>query len=177
MKFFTAELYQRTRSTDEATLNVAEDEWEAALERYEQHLHAIEPVLPDHIRSFNELLLHDATIRSIARERHRLIMILRKDVPPRDLVILTYELEGEPVLLPFVHDPRDWSAPTAVNFDEFDVAHQNDRTQYTQEIVFGNGWLLQLRFHDVQVTLANPLYLAPEPGPALVAAPFAPGPI
>jgi hypothetical protein len=42
-----------------------------------------------------------------------------QDVPPRDLVILTYELEGEPVLLPFVGDPCNWSAPTAVNFDDF----------------------------------------------------------
>jgi hypothetical protein len=155
MRFFTPDLYQRTRSTDEATLSAAEDEWEAALERYEQHLQAIEPGLPGHLRSFNELLLHDATVQSIARQRNRLIMILRKDVPPRDLVILAYELDGEPVLTPFVPCPREWSAPTYVYFDEFDVAQQGDHTVYTQEIVFGNGWLLQLRFHDVQVTLAN----------------------
>jgi hypothetical protein len=174
MKFFTPELYERTRSTDEVALGAAEDEWEAALACYEQHLQAIEPRMPEHIRSFNALLLHDAVVQSVARQGDQLLLILRQDVPPRDLVILSYELIGESVLEPFVHDPRDWSTPAKFNFDEFDVVNEGDRPLYTQEIVFGNGWLLRLRFRDVQVTLAHPLYLAAQPSPALVGAPFAP---
>jgi hypothetical protein len=76
------------------------------------------------------------------------------------------------VLQPFARHPPDWSAPTSFNFDEFDVIHKDGRVLYTQEIVFGNGWLLHLQFRDVQTTLAHPLYLAPQPVPALVGAPF-----
>src|SRR6266581_3837412 len=51
MRFFTRELYERGQSGDDAVLDAAEDEWELANERYEQHLQAIEAALPAHIRS------------------------------------------------------------------------------------------------------------------------------
>jgi hypothetical protein len=174
MKFFTRELYERGQSTDDAILDEAEDEWEIANKLYEQHLNAIAAGLPTHIRAFNDLLLHDAVVQSIARQADRLVVIVRKDIPPRDLVILNYELDGEPVVEPFARNPRDWSGLTDFNFDEFDVIQEAGRTLYTQEIVCANGWLLRLRFWDVRFTLASPLYLAPQPGPALVAAPFFP---
>jgi hypothetical protein len=164
MKFFTRELYEKSQSTDDAVLDAAEDEWEAALRRYEQHLQAIEPSLPAHLRAFNHLLLHDAMLQSIARQGDRLLLILHKDIPPRDLVILNYELDGEPVWEPFVLQPGGWSGMTEFNFDEFDVVQEAGRTLYTQEIVFGNGWLLRLRFRDVQVTMAQPIYPAPVGG-------------
>jgi hypothetical protein len=124
MKFFTRELYERCQSDDDAVLDAAEEEWESALQVYEQHLEAIVPQLPAHLREFQELLLHDAVVQSIAREGDRLFLILRKDIPPRDLVILTYELESEPALEPFARCPRDWARPTDFNFDEFDVIHE-----------------------------------------------------
>jgi hypothetical protein len=37
----------------------------------------------------------------------------------------------------------------------------------TEEIVFGYGWLLRLRFRDVRVTLAEPLVLPSVPAPAV----------
>jgi hypothetical protein len=158
MKFFTRELYARTQSEDEAIVDASEEEWESALQAYEQHLQALVPDLPGHVRGFQELLLHDAVVQSIGREDNRLILILRKDIPPRDLVILSYDLESEPVLEPFARHPRDWGRTTDFNFDEFDVVHEAGGTLYTQEIVFGNGWLLRLRFRDVRLTRAAPLF-------------------
>ncbi len=158
MKFFTRELYERTQSEDEAILDASEEEWESALRAYEKHLQGIEPELPVHIREFQELLLHDAVVQSIGREDNRLILILRKDIPPRDLVILSYDLESEPVLETFARHPRDWARTTDFNFDEFDVIRNSGGSLYTQEIVFGNGWLLRLRFRDVRLTRAAPLF-------------------
>jgi hypothetical protein len=157
MRFFTRELYERCQSDDDAVLDAAEEAWESALQGYQQHLQAIEPQLPAHLCEFQELLLHDAVVQSIARERDRLILILRKDIPPRDLVIISYELESEPVLEPFARCPRDWRS-TDFNFDEFDVLQEAGRTLYMQDIVFGNGWLLRLRFRDVHVTRAAPVF-------------------
>jgi hypothetical protein len=158
MKFFGRELYERCRSDDPAILDAAEDEWESALQQYEQHLQAIEPHLPAHLREFLGLLLHDAMVQSIGRQDDRLVLILRKDIPPRDLIILTYELEREPLLEPFAPSARDWTQPTDFNFDEFDVLHEDGQTVYTQEIVFGNGWLLRLRFRNLQVTRAAAVF-------------------
>src|SRR5205807_2252501 len=126
-----------------------EEEWESALDAYDRHLLAMAGRVPAHIGQFQELLLHDALLLSIGRQGNRLIMVLRQDIPPRDLVIVSYELEGEPVLEKFSRNARDWSRPTDFNFDEFDIIDQNAQTLYLQEIVFGNGWLLRLQFRDV----------------------------
>ncbi len=158
MRFFTRDLYRRCRSTAEAVLNVACEEWEQANEAYERHLTAIEAEFPLHLREFAALLLHDAKVQSIARQANQLILVLHKDIPPRDLVILNYELDGEPVVEPFVEAPSDWSQPTTFQFDELDIAQAGEDKFYSQSIVFGNGWLMRLRFRDVRVTVAQPVY-------------------
>ncbi len=160
MKYFTRDLYQRCRSTDEAVLNAACEEWEQANEVYERHLAAIEPEFPPHLREFAELLLHDAKVQSIARQNNQLILVLHKDIPPRDLVILDYELDGEPVVEPFADAPADWSRPTTFDFDELDIEHDKEGKIYSQSIVFANGWLMRLRFRDVRTTVAQSVYPA-----------------
>jgi hypothetical protein len=160
MKFFTRDLYRRCQSRDEAVLAPACDEWEQANERYEQHMQALESSLPTNLRDFTSLLLHDARVLSIGRERNRLHMVLHKDIPPRDLVMLDYELDGEPMVEPFTDSPGDWSKPTDFQFDEIDVVTEGNRPVYCQSIVFSNGWVMHLNFRDVQVTLAHPVFPA-----------------
>lgn len=160
MKYFTRDLYQRCRSTDEAVLNDACEEWEQANEAYERHLAAIEPEFPPQIREFAGSLLHDANVQSIARQGNQLILVLHKDIPPRDLVILNYELDGEPIVEPFAETPADWSRPTTFQFDELDIVREAEGKIYSQSIVFANGWLMRLRFRDVRVTVARSMYPA-----------------
>jgi hypothetical protein len=157
MRFYTRELYQRGQSEDTATLNAAEEEWERVNEAYEQHLRAIEPLMPPSVREMNAILLHDAEVRSISRQGKRLLMVLLKDIPPRDLVLLDYGLAAEPVLEPFTPAPGDWSRPTDFLYDELDVVEGAGGPIFTQGIIFGNGWLLRLRFRDARVPGAVPL--------------------
>jgi hypothetical protein len=42
--------------------------------------------------------------------------------------------------------------------DEFDVVQVGDRTYCTHSVLFSNGWEVRVPFHDVQVTLAQPIY-------------------
>lgn len=153
MKYFTRDLYKRCRSTNDDILSAACEEWEQANEAYERHLAAIEPELPPHLREFAGLLLHDAEVQSIAWQDHRLILVLHKDIPPRDLVILNYELDSEPVVEFFADTPADWSKPTTFDFDELDVEGKEESKIYSQSIVFANGWLMKVRFRDVLVTV------------------------
>lgn len=171
MKYFTPELLERFRSDDPDIPSAADAEWEAANERYGLHLQALEAQMPAHILEFNSLLLHDALVQPLARDKGRLIMVLKKEIPPRDLVILCYELEDEPVLVPFERNPRDWQKPARFDFDEFDRVQEGERTIYTQSIVFSNGWELQLRFRDVRVTLGEPWSPTNGTAPAPLAAP------
>lgn len=160
MRYFTRDLYRRCHSTDEAILNSACEEWEQANEVYEQHLAAIEPEFSPHLREFAALLLHDAKVQSIARQDNKLILVLHKDIPPRDLVILCYELVEEPIVEPFESTPDDWSKPTTFQFDELDVVQEGGSKIYSQSLVFDNGWLMRLRFRDIRVTVAHSMYPA-----------------
>jgi hypothetical protein len=161
MKFFTQELYRRCRSTDD-DVDAASEEWEQANERYERHLQDIQVRMPPQVRDLTLLLLHDARVQALGRQGNQLILVLRKDIPPRDVVLLDYELDGEPALEPFVDSLGDWGRPTDFQFDELDVVDEGGQVVFTQSIVFGNGWLLCLRFRGVKVTLASPVAPAPQ---------------
>ncbi len=158
MRYFTPELIARLNSTDDAVVNAAEAEWDRRLEAYEEELRRIEPDLAEHIREFNNLLLHDARVESLARRDEQLIMVLRKDIPPRDLVILTYTLAGEPVIDTEALPRETRSEVMEFDYDEFGVLHEGGQTLYIQSILFSNGWEVRLSFHDVRFILAKPLY-------------------
>src|SRR5262245_58156324 len=76
MKYFTPELMEQLDSPNAVTANAADAEWDRRLETYEQRLREIEPELPQHLREYNALLLHDARVQSIARDGNQLIMVL-----------------------------------------------------------------------------------------------------
>lgn len=166
MKYFTPALHTQGQSPDDNVQNTVDILWEEVLERYEQHLQQIEPELPEHIRAFNALLLHDANVVSVARSDDQFIMVMRTDIPPRDLVILTYSLAEEPVINPAALPGKEPSRVMQFMYDEFDLAHENGQKVYLQSILFSNGWEMQLRFHEVQVVRADLLY--PVPGTMLV---------
>ena len=76
------------------------------------------------------------TLTDPSRQDNRLILVLHKDIPPRDVVLLDYELEGEPIFESFAEAPREWSRPTDFQFDELDIVAEGDRPLYSQSIVF-----------------------------------------
>lgn len=164
MRFFTPQLHRRCHSSDEAVLQAASEEWEQATERYEQHFQALAPQLPSHMREFADLLLHDARVELMAQAQGQFLMVLRQDIPPHSLVLLRYDLASKPTVEAHAENPGDWSKLTDFQFDELDRTVEGGRPVWTQAIVLGNGWLLQLRFVDVQTTLAQRVYPALIPG-------------
>jgi len=158
MKYFTPDLIERFGSQDDAVAHAAHEEWEAVLERYDGYLQSIEGDLPAHIRQLTRLLLHDAIIWSVARQGDKLILVMRKDIPPRDVVILTYTLTQEPVIDEEALSPEYRGPVMDYLYDELELIREEGQNTYSQSIIFGNGWELSLRFRDVQVTLADPVY-------------------
>jgi Protein of unknown function (DUF4085) len=162
MNYFTPALLERFGSLDPAIAAAGEAEFETAHQRYEEHLRRIEPDLSQHVKEFNDLLLHDARVLSIARPGDELVMVLRQDVPPRDLVLLTYSLIGEPVIDREALPENHRSEVMDFLYDELDVVHEDGRVTFAQSILFGNGWEMRLRFSDVRVALAASIYPLPE---------------
>jgi hypothetical protein len=89
-------------------------------------------------------------------------MVMYKDIPPRDVVILTYTLVEEPVIDKEALSPEHRGTVMEYLYDEFELVRQGDRKTFAQTILFGNGWQVVLRFSDVQVTLADPVYPLPD---------------
>ncbi len=166
MQYFTPSLIERLSSSDDAAAKAARDEWEEALARYERYLQSIEAALPEHIREFNNLLLHDAVVWTITRQTNELSMVLRKDIPPQDVVLLTYRLIDEPFLNKNAVPVANRGPVMDFQYDEFELASENGGQVYYQDILFGNGWEMRLHFSDVRVSIASPVY--PVPGTVLV---------
>jgi hypothetical protein len=158
MKFFTRDLRERYGSTDSAVAQQAEREWEEVNERYEQHLGLLEPSLPPHVREFLELRLQDAIVWSVARQDHQLVLIARKDIPPRDVVVINWAMTAEPVIDREALPVSERSFVMAFVLDEFDVLQTGESPVYQQAILFSNGWEMKLEFSDVRFQLAEPLY-------------------
>src|SRR5438552_981381 len=68
MRFFTPDLYVRFNSPDDAEADRANEEWEEAIGRYEQHLATFRDRMPSQVRKLAELSLHDAEILSRVEE-------------------------------------------------------------------------------------------------------------
>lgn len=62
MKFFTPELFIRFNSPDEEQANRADEEWEAAVQSYRNHLADLRGQMPSQVKKLAELCLHDAEI-------------------------------------------------------------------------------------------------------------------
>jgi hypothetical protein len=166
MTYFTPELYIRGQATDPQTAGEVDRLWEEALAEYERRLAEVRLDMPGHLRAFTELLLHDARVESISRRDGELVMVLRKDSPPQDLVTVTYTLGGEPFIDREALPPEHRSNVMDFLYDELDVIEENGQKVFTQSILFSNGWEVQLRFRDLHFTLAEPIY----PVPAAVSA-------
>jgi hypothetical protein len=101
------------------------------------------------------------------------VMTLQLDVPPNDLLTVTYTLAGSPeVLKPQAADGSDEGAPLW-QYEELELVREEGRPHFVHSILLDNGWELRLPFRDVQLTTAEPFY----PPPRTPAAPTTPSPL
>ncbi len=168
MKYFTPDLFVRAQGPDPAMMDGADAEWEAAEARYEQRLRELGPVIEPTLRRLEGVLLHDAAVTSISRRGDQFVVVLLKDIPPRDVVTLTYTLTGEPTIDQNALPPQQRSGVMQYLYDEFDAAPDESGTHLTHSILFSNGWEINLPLRDLDVSLTGAVYPLPGAGPALV---------
>jgi hypothetical protein len=72
-----------------------------AVDRHANQLEAITDRLPTSLRClWNDFYLHDAEVLAMGRQGETFVIVLRLDVPPRELLILNYQLVEEPIINP-----------------------------------------------------------------------------
>jgi hypothetical protein len=167
MRYFTPELYLRLQdfSSDKA-MGAADRAWDEAVRRYRRLLRRVLPELPRGLRSLVEdFYLHDAEVLSMGRKGQTFVMVLRLDVPPRELLVLTYRLTGEAVINAAAFAPQGDSGPAQWMYDEV-VPVRGNSPHWSHSILLSNGWEVRLRVSDVEVVRTDTVY--PAPGTILV---------
>ena len=161
MKYFTRELIERFGSLDDAIADAADAEWEGAIDRHENQLEAIRARLPASLRYlWDNFYLHDADVLAMGRQGQTFVIVLRLDVPPRDLVILNYHLVEEPIINTEALPPEARCNYIQWMYDEIGWV-EGTQAFATHTILFCNGWEVELHLHDLEVNAAQTLFPLP----------------
>jgi hypothetical protein len=171
MKYFTPDRYHALQQTDEAAMLAADADWESAIDQYEAYLETVRPEMPEPVRLLLDgYYLHDANVLSMGRRGDQLCISLQLDVPPNDLLFITYTLAGSPEINTEAfptdapkHNPQ-WL------YEEIEQVRASQGTYFVHAVLFSNGWEVRLPFHDVMLTTASPLFPPPHSQKAATAA-------
>jgi len=174
MKYFTRRHYLALQNREEAARDAADADWEDAVERYDAYLQSIHQDLPECIRPLLDgFYLHDARVLSMGRQGDTFLISLQLDVPPNELLTITYTLAGPPDV---ETETFPWTNPASPVVDwlyeELELVREGGRHSFVHSILFSNGWEVRIPFHAVHMTTAFPLLplphsrkLVPTPGP------------
>ncbi len=165
MKYLTPELYLRLQdlSSDQA-MDAAEAAWRRAALRYQRRLRRLRPSLPRGLRSLQENYhLHDAEVLFMGKQRRALVLVVRLDTPPRELLVLRYRLKEEAALTTTLLPQHD--GPVQWMYDEIDRSETNP-PGFRHSILFSNGWEMTLCVTAVTIQHVEALY--PVPGTMLL---------
>jgi hypothetical protein len=157
MRYFTPQLYLQFNSDDDRQADAAQIAWDAALDRYREHLAGLRDDVPPHIMRLAKLALHDAEVlafdqrppdpkpRSAAvhqQPRMQILSVLRDD--QERVVTILYSLADRVRTAkargwPFSSARRHWL------YDELDVA-PDDRSTLLHRILFSDGLTVEIPF-------------------------------
>jgi hypothetical protein len=165
MKYFTPELYLRLQDHEPEAMDAADDAWADAAERYDRFVQTILPELPLAVRQLLQgYYLHDAEVLSIGRQDDVFVILLQLDVPPNDLLSITYTLSAEPLIDRSALTAEYRSPRMSWQYEELEVCGHGDARHYRHAILFSNGWEVQVPFRDVRLATVQPIYPGPQPG-------------
>jgi hypothetical protein len=157
MKYFTRQRYLAMQNLQVQAMDVADAEWQKAVDEYETYLQTIRPALSEPLRQLLErFYLHDARVLSMGQRDESFVITLQLDVPPNELLTITYTLAGPPEIKA---EPFPWvknADSAAWLYDEIEQLPEGGRP-FVHSILLSNGWEMRLAFREVQMTTAFPV--------------------
>jgi hypothetical protein len=161
MNYFTRERYLALQERGDA-MDAADAAWDEAVARYEAYLQTIRPEMPESVRELLDgFYLRDARVLSMGRRGETFVISLQLDVPPNELLTITYSLAGPPEIR---QDLFPWATPTATPawlYEEIELVREGERGHFIHSILFSNGWEVRLPFREVHVSTAYPTFPHP----------------
>jgi hypothetical protein len=166
VKYFTPErLVQLQDRANRETFLAALEDWESALQAYQEHLGRIREILPLALRRLlRSASFHDAEVIDVwppkpKGQPGRFTIILQPESDPARRIVLRYSLEDSPRINKTALPEIARSRPMAWLYDELDVEppvgeeHSvgTEGRIFTHDILFSNGWEVGLRFRKVTV--------------------------
>lgn len=162
MKYFTPELYTRLQDREPEAMDAADAAWTTAAESYDNYLQTIQPELPPDVRQLMAgYYLHDAEVLSAVRQADSFVFLLQLDVPPHDLLSITYTLTGEPLIDHSAFPAEYRSSRMTWQYEELEMCSQGNHWHYRHAILFSNGWEIQVPFREVRLATVQPIYPCP----------------
>ncbi len=179
MNYFTPDLFVRLQNLQDQTSN---EDWERAVEKYDDYLRSIRSRLPRSLRQIvEEFYLHDAEVLCMSQRGKTLSVTLQLEPPAESLLVLNYSLLGDPEINRSAL-PAEYRADYAAwLYDEVEVERplprearqkgkKNGRATddrrvpvYSHKMLLSNGWEVSVRFRSLR--LSRPKALIPGPGP------------
>lgn len=161
MNYFTRERYLALQERGDA-MDAADAVWAEAVAGYETYLQTIRPEMPESVRELLDgFYLHDARVLSMGRRGDRFVISLQLDVPPNELLTITYSLVGPPEIR---QDLFPWATPATTPawlYEEVELVGAGERGHFLHSILFSNGWEVRLPFREVQLSTAYPTFPHP----------------
>ena len=162
MKYFTRERYLTQQISDAAAMDAADADWEEAVARYDAYLQTIRPDLPESTRQLLDgYYLHDARVLSMGRRGDTFLISMQLDVPPNELLTITYTLAGPAEVKKEPFPDTEGSSPLAWMYEEIERVQDGEQTYFVHSILFSNGWEAHIPFRDVQMAAAFPMFPHP----------------
>jgi hypothetical protein len=162
MNYFTRERYLALQQRGDDAMDAADAVWADAVERYDAYVQTIRPEMPESVRELIDgFYLHDARVLSMGRRGDIFVISLQLDVPPNELLTITYTLADAPVIQQELLPWATAGAAPAWLYEELELICQGERSHFVHSILFSNGWEVRLPFRDVHLATAYPTFPYP----------------
>ena len=162
MNYFTRERYLALQDRGDDAMDAADAAWEEAVRRYQEYLQTIRPDMPESVRELLDgFYLHDARVLSMGRRGDTFVISLQLDVPPNELLTITYSLAGTPEIKQELFPWATADATPAWLYEELQLVRDGGQRHFVHSILFSNGWEVRLPFREVHVATAYPMFPYP----------------
>jgi hypothetical protein len=160
MRYFTPDRYVALQNfSGETAMDAADAAWAEAVHQYDAYLATIAPNLPEPVRRLIEgFHLHDARVLSISQQGNHFVVCLQLDVPPNDLLTITYTLAGPPEVNKRAFSTPGGKHPPLWECEEIEMINKADKRFFAHDVLLSNGWVLRIPFQDVQIQQTEPIY-------------------
>lgn len=162
MNYFTRERYLALQERGDDAMDAADAAWDEAVECYEAYLQTIRPEMPESVRELLDgFALHDARVLSMGRRGDAFVISLQLDVPPNELLTITYTLAAAPEIKRELFPWVAAGARPAWLYEEIEMVREGERSYFVHSILFSNGWEARLPFREVHLATAYPTFPVP----------------